>query len=92
MVKLVPYCTGHSSMGAYHREWGFREFMHPPDVLKGKTRFNLPLREHPYDSEKEDKKLTILREFEQYASKESKIIFDMRNAPPEPINRDTQNS
>ena len=49
MVKGVPFNgTGHSGMGAYHGEWGFREFTHPQTVLKGSTRFNLPLREHPY--------------------------------------------
>lgn len=49
MVKGVPFNgTGHSGMGAYHGEWGFREFTHPQTVLFGKTRFNLPLREHPY--------------------------------------------
>ncbi len=50
MVKGVPFNgTGHSGMGAYHGEWGFREFSHPQTVLYGKTRFNLPLRKHPYD-------------------------------------------
>ena len=30
MVKGVPFNgTGHSGMGAYHGEWGFREFTHP---------------------------------------------------------------
>ncbi|MBR6106419.1 MAG: aldehyde dehydrogenase family protein [Oscillospiraceae bacterium] len=49
MVKGVPFGgTGHSGMGAYHGEWGFREFTHPSTVLYGSTRFNLPLREHPY--------------------------------------------
>lgn len=49
MVKGVPFNgIGHSGMGAYHGEWGFREFTHPTTVLIGKTRFNLPLREHPY--------------------------------------------
>ena len=48
MVKGVPFNgTGHSGMGAYHGEWGFREFTHPQTVLYGRTRFNLPLREHP---------------------------------------------
>ena len=42
MVKGVPFNgTGHSGMGAYHGEWGFREFTHPQTVLKGKTHFNL---------------------------------------------------
>lgn len=49
MVKGVPFGgTGHSGMGAYHGEWGFREFTHASTVLKGSTRFNLSLREHPY--------------------------------------------
>jgi aldehyde dehydrogenase (NAD+) len=49
MVNGVPFGgTGHSGMGAYHGEWGFREFTHPSTVLIGKTRFNLPIREHPY--------------------------------------------
>ncbi len=50
MVKGVPFGgVGHSGMGAYHGEWGFREFTHASTVLKGCTRFNLPLREHPYN-------------------------------------------
>ena len=66
MVKGVPFNgTGHSGMGAYHGEWGFREFTHPQTVLKGKTRFNLPLREHPYGGETGEKKLKILRVFER---------------------------
>lgn len=49
MVKKVPFNgTGHSGMGAYHGEWGFREFTHPSTVLIGSTKGNLPLREHPY--------------------------------------------
>ena len=49
MVKGVPFNgVGHSGMGAYHGEWGFREFTHPSAVLIGSDRFNLPLREHPY--------------------------------------------
>lgn len=49
MVKGVPFNgVGHSGMGAYHGEWGFREFTHPSTVLIGSNRFNLPLREHPY--------------------------------------------
>lgn len=49
MVKGVPFNgTGHSGMGAYHGVWGFREFTHPSAVLFGKTKMNLPLREHPY--------------------------------------------
>lgn len=53
MVKGVPFNgTGHSGMGAYHGEWGFREFSHPSTVLFGKTHFNLSLREHPYTPKK----------------------------------------
>ena len=66
MVKGVPFNgTGHSGMGAYHGEWGFREFTHPQTVLKGKTRFNLPLREHPYTGELGEKKMKILKVFER---------------------------
>lgn len=62
MVKGVPFGgTGHSGMGAYHGIWGFREFTHPSTVLWGSTRFNLPLREHPYT----DKKLKILKSVEK---------------------------
>jgi aldehyde dehydrogenase (NAD+) len=65
MVKGVPFNgTGHSGMGAYHGEWGFREFTHPQTVLKGRTRFNLTLREHPYTG-KGSWKLKILRLFER---------------------------
>ena len=53
MVKGVPFNgTGHSGMGAYHGIWGFREFTHPSTVLFGKTKFNLSLREHPYNQKK----------------------------------------
>ena len=49
MVKGVPFNgVGHSGMGAYHGEWGFREFTHPSTVLIGSTKFNLSLREHPF--------------------------------------------
>ncbi len=62
MVKGVPFNgTGHSGMGAYHGEWGFREFTHPQTVLKGHRHFNLSLREHPYG----ESKLKILRLFER---------------------------
>ena len=65
MVKGVPFNgTGHSGMGAYHGEWGFREFTHPQTVLKGRTIFNLPLREHPYSGKQEKLKLGILRKLE----------------------------
>ena len=53
MVKGVPFNgTGHSGMGAYHGEWGFREFTHPSTVLFGHTKMNLPLREHPYNKKR----------------------------------------
>ena len=63
MVKGVPFGgVGHSGMGAYHGQWGFREFTHASTVLKGCTRFNLPLREHPYN---EGKILPLLRLMEK---------------------------
>ena len=66
MVKGVPFNgTGHSGMGAYHGEWGFREFTHPQTVLRGKTRWNLPLREHPYTGEAGKKKMALLKLFEK---------------------------
>ncbi|MBO4481837.1 MAG: aldehyde dehydrogenase family protein [Bacteroidales bacterium] len=66
MVKGVPFNgTGHSGMGAYHGEWGFREFTHPQTVLKGSTRFNLPLREHPYTGKAGETKMKLLRMFER---------------------------
>lgn len=66
MVKGVPFNgTGHSGMGAYHGEWGFREFTHPQTVLKGKTHFNLPLREHPYGEKNEKSKMKLLKLFEK---------------------------
>ena len=66
MVKGVPFNgTGHSGMGAYHGEWGFREFTHPQTVLRGHTLFNLPLREHPYSGEAGRKKMALLRLFER---------------------------
>ena len=66
MVKGVPFNgTGHSGMGAYHGEWGFREFTHPQTVLKGKTHFNLPLREHPYTGKAEKQKMKLLKGFER---------------------------
>ena len=50
MVKGVPFNgVGHSGMGAYHGEWGFKEFTHPQTVLIGSDKFNLPLREHPHN-------------------------------------------
>ena len=63
MVKGVPFNgTGHSGMGAYHGEWGFKEFTHPSTVLVGATRFNLSLREHPYNKPLKEK---ILKFFER---------------------------
>lgn len=62
MVKGVPFNgTGHSGMGAYHGEWGFREFTHPSTVLKGKTCFNLALREHPYSGKAGKTKMRLLK-------------------------------
>ena len=66
MVKGVPFNgTGHSGMGAYHGEWGFREFTHPQTVLKGSTIFNLPLREHPYTGKAGEMKMKLLKVFEK---------------------------
>lgn len=66
MVRGVPFNgTGHSGMGAYHGEWGFREFTHPATVLTGRTHWNLPLREHPYTGKAGEKKLRLLRLFER---------------------------
>lgn len=66
IVKGVPFNgTGHSGMGAYHGEWGFREFTHPQTVLTGHTRLNLPLREHPYHGKNEKIKMKLLRMFEK---------------------------
>lgn len=66
MVKGVPFNgTGHSGMGAYHGEWGFREFTHPQTVLLGSRKFNLPLREHPYEGIKNKYKDKMFRLFER---------------------------
>ena len=66
MVKGVPFNgVGHSGMGAYHGEWGFREFTHPTTVLKGYSRFNLSLREHPYNGKYEKLKMFLLKMFER---------------------------
>jgi aldehyde dehydrogenase (NAD+) len=66
MVKGVPFNgVGHSGMGAYHGEWGFREFTHPQTVLKGSTRFNLSLREHPYTGKAGETKMKLLKMFER---------------------------
>ncbi len=63
MVKGVPFGgVGHSGMGAYHGEWGFREFTHASTVLKGSPCMNLSLREHPY---REKKILPLLRLLEK---------------------------
>ena len=66
MVKGVPFNgTGHSGMGAYHGEWGFREFTHPQTVLRGSRWLNLSLREHPYSGKTGERKLSLLRLFER---------------------------
>ena len=66
MVKGVPFNgTGHSGMGAYHGEWGFREFTHPQTVLRGSSYFNLSLREHPYTGKAGETKMSLLRLFER---------------------------
>ncbi len=53
LITGVPFNgVGHSGMGAYHGEWGFKEFSHPQTVLIGKTKGNLSLREHPYNKKK----------------------------------------
>lgn len=57
-AKCIISLGGGSGMGAYHGEWGFREFIHASTVLRGSTRFNLPIREHPYN---EHKILPLLR-------------------------------
>ena len=63
MVKGVPFNgTGHSGMGTYHGKWGFDEFTHPSTVLFGSNRFNLSLREHPYD---DPLKMKLLKIFER---------------------------
>ena len=66
MVRGVPFNgTGHSGMGAYHGEWGFREFTHPQTVLTGSTHLNLPLREHPYSRTAGKVKMGLLKIFEK---------------------------
>ena len=66
MVKGAPFNgTGHSGMGAYHGIWGFREFTHPQTVLRGSTKLNLPLREHPYSGMKNRYKEIMVRFFER---------------------------
>ena len=62
MVKGAPMNgTGHSGMGAYHGEWGFREFTHPATVLTGRIHMNIPLREHPYSGKTEKKKKSLIQ-------------------------------
>ena len=62
MVRGVPFGgAGHSGIGAYHGRWGFREFTHPSTVLIGSTRFNLPLREHPYSGRDEKIRSLLIR-------------------------------
>lgn len=62
VVKGVPFNgTGHSGMGAYHGEWGFREFTHPCTVLTGSTHCNFSIREHPYSN----KKLKLMKMIEK---------------------------
>ena len=64
LVKGAPFNgVGHSGMGAYHGEWGFREFTHPSTVLIGSTKFNLPLRNHPYTGEEGKKKFNLIKKF-----------------------------
>jgi len=64
MVKGVPFNgVGHSGMGAYHGEWGFREFTHPQTVMIGSRFFNLPLRLHPYEGKFGSFKLSVLKKF-----------------------------
>lgn len=64
VVKNTPFNgVGHSGLGAYHGEWGFREFTHPQTVLRGSSHFNLPLREHPYEGK--DWKKKMVRIFEK---------------------------
>ena len=66
MVRGVPFGgVGHSGMGSYHGEWGFREFTHPSTVLEGSAHLNLPLREHPYTGGFASLKLPLLRLFER---------------------------
>lgn len=66
MVRGVPFNgVGHSGMGAYHGEWGFREFTHPSTVLIGSSKFNLPLREHPYGGKAGALKKRLINLFEK---------------------------
>lgn len=66
MVKGVPFNgTGHSGIGSYHGEWGFREFTHPCTVLRGYSVLNLPLREHPYSGKNNRYKIRAIKKFER---------------------------
>ena len=66
MVKGAPFGgVGHSGMGAYHGEWGFREFTHPSTVLFGRTHGNLSLREHPYTGKTGEWKRKLLKLMER---------------------------
>ena len=66
MVKGAPFGgVGHSGMGAYHGEWGFREFTHPSTVLFGRTHGNLSLREHPYAGKAGEWKRKLLKLMER---------------------------
>ena len=61
MVKNAPFNgVGHSGMGAYHGEWGFKEFTHTATVLIGRNRANLSLREHPYNKKWKEKVIRIV--------------------------------
>ncbi len=65
-VRGVPFNgTGHSGMGAYHGEWGYREFSHPSTVFIGSSKFNLSLREHPYSGRKNAWKYQFMKIFER---------------------------
>ena len=44
---------------------GFRGFTHPQTVLKGRTFFNLSLREHPYSGKAGERKMKLLIWFER---------------------------
>ncbi|MBR0054149.1 MAG: hypothetical protein IJP65_02445 [Bacteroidales bacterium] len=44
---------------------GFRGFTHPQTVLKGRTFFNLSLREHPYSGKAGERKMKLLKWFER---------------------------
>ena len=63
-VEGVPFGgVGHSGMGCYHGEWGFKDFTHPSTVLFGKTHMNLSLREHPYHDKKGKGKMNFIKKF-----------------------------